>query len=294
MNPTRNQYSIVSWPAPEQVFGVCGYCNTPNRARVLVTDHDGSSPRLVCADDVFCAGAQPITLPIGPDGHYVLTEDVRSLGEQPHDATHCIDQGRPHLGACLDPQSAGTAEFVLRAAATYLERYGWIQGAYYDATSQTFTPAACMVGAIGMVCYGGPVDAPAQMFDDPGFLDFEEAVLHLDRFLLVEDGSESYEFNDAKGRQVDDVCRVLRQAADTPAEELIDAIRAIDQKNADIAAIAQQLTPSGIWGDGKEPCPWCGRRAPVIDGRLATHLRHPSTPTDNCVGDPTLRGGDVR
>jgi hypothetical protein len=74
-----------------------------------------------------------------------------------------------------------------------------------------------------MVCYGGPVDAPAQHFDDPGFLDFEEALLHLDRYLMVEDGSESYEFNDAKGRQAEDVCRVLRDAASRPAEELIDA-----------------------------------------------------------------------
>jgi hypothetical protein len=106
-----------------------------------------------------------------------------------------------------------------------------------------------------MVCYGGPVDAPAQHFDDPGFLDFEEAVLHLDRWLLVEDGSESYEFNDAKGRRVKDVLRVLREAADTTADELIDAIRAIDQKNADIAAIAQQLTPCGIWGEHTTTAP---------------------------------------
>ena len=121
---------------------------------------------------------------------------------------------------------------MLRSAALYLERHGWIQGAYYDTTATVFTPAACLVGAIGMVCYGGPVDAPAQHFDDPGFLDFEEAVLHLDRYLLVEDGSESYEFNDAKGRRVEDVTDVLRQAAAPPAEELIDALRAIDAQNA--------------------------------------------------------------
>jgi hypothetical protein len=117
-----------------------------------------------------------------------------------------------------------TIEPVLRDAALYLERYGWIQGAYYDATSQTFTPAACMVGAIGMACYGGPVEAPAQHFDDPGYLDFEEAVLHLDRYLMVMDGSEAYDFNDAKDRTLDQVLTVLRQAAVTPADELIDAL----------------------------------------------------------------------
>ena len=143
----------------------------------------------------------------------------------------------------------GTTARVLRSAALYLERHGWIQGAYYDATTGLFTPPACLVGAIGMVCYGGPVDAPAQHFDNPGFLNFETAVLHLDRYLLVENGSESYEFNDARGRRLEDVTRVLRDAAARPAEELIDALRVIDARNADNAALAQRVTPSGVFAD---------------------------------------------
>lgn len=58
-----------------------------------------------------------------------------------------------------------------------------------------------------------------------------------------------------------------------------------------IYRMAELPTPGGIWGDGDNrlQCPSCGRRVPVIDGRLATHLRHPSTPTDNCDGgDPAL------
>jgi hypothetical protein len=51
-------------------------------------------------------------------------------------------------------------------------------------------------------------------------------MLHLDRYLLVMDGSQSYEFNDAQGRQVEDVI-VVRQAAAVPAEELIDALRIV-------------------------------------------------------------------
>ncbi len=129
-----------------------------------------------------------------------------------------------------------TVAEVLRSAALYLERHGWIQGGYYDATEGVFTPPACLVGAIGMACYGGPVDAPAQHFDDPAFVDFEAAVLHLDRFLLVEDGSESYDFNDAKGRALADVTRVLRKAAATPEHELLDALRAIDEMNEQLAA----------------------------------------------------------
>ncbi|MBG0567916.1 hypothetical protein I4J89_41400 [Actinoplanes sp. NEAU-A11] len=124
---------------------------------------------------------------------------------------------------------------VLRSAALYLERHGWIQGCYYDGTTGVFTPPACLVGAIGMVCYGGPVDAPAEHRTDPGYPDFEQAVLHLDRYLLVEDGSESYEFNDARGRTLEQVTHVLRDAATRPAEELLDALRAINEMNDRLA-----------------------------------------------------------
>ena len=104
---------------------------------------------------------------------------------------------------------------TLRAAALYLTQHGWIQGNYYDQAATVFTPAACTVGAIGMVCYGGPVDAPAQHFDAPEFADFEAAVCYLHRFLSTEYGIETaYEFNDANGRAFADVVRVLNEAAD--------------------------------------------------------------------------------
>jgi hypothetical protein len=147
---------------------------------------------------------------------------------------------------------------VLRSAALYLERHGWIQGGYYDATTGVFTPPTCMVGAIGIVCYGGPVDAPAQMFNEPGFAEFEAAVLHLDRYLLVENGSEAYEFNDYKGRTLEEVTYALRQAAATPAHELIDALRAIDARNDQIAA----LVVAGKSLATKKLCPAC--RGPLL------------------------------
>ncbi|WP_449369306.1 DUF6197 family protein, partial [Actinoplanes awajinensis] len=88
-----------------------------------------------------------------------------------------------------------------------------------------FTPPACTVGAIGMVCYGGPVDAPAQMFDDPHWVDFEQALAHLDGYLLAEAGCQAYDFNDARGRTLDEVTRMLRRAASTPAEQIQDALQ---------------------------------------------------------------------
>jgi hypothetical protein len=114
------------------------------------------------------------------------------------------------------PVSATTIARTLRNAATYLRRHGWIQGAYYDQTASVFTPAACTVGAIAMVCYGGPVDAPAEHLDTPEGVEYEAAVSYLDRYLTVRhhDGGV-YGFNDAKGRDLDRVLFELESAADT-------------------------------------------------------------------------------
>ena len=147
------------------------------------------------------------------------------------------DAGLRALTAPVPGDESVTPALVLRNAARYLERYGWIQGAYYDATAMSFTPPACLVGAIGMVCYGGPVEAPAQHFDDPGFLDFEEAVLHLDRYLLVHGEIEAYAFNDAKDRTAEQVITVLCQAADTPAYELVAALRLFHGRDAYAAGL---------------------------------------------------------
>jgi hypothetical protein len=104
---------------------------------------------------------------------------------------------------------------TLRAAALYLSRHGWVQGSYYDQTATVFTPAACLVGAIAMVCYGGPVEAPAQHFDDPAFGDFEAAITHLDRYIGSRtDADCAYEFNDTPGRAASEVVDALGAAAD--------------------------------------------------------------------------------
>jgi len=108
---------------------------------------------------------------------------------------------------------SATPARTLRDAASYLARHGWIQGCYYDQTATAFTPAACLVAAIGMVCYGGPVDAPALNYDDPGWGDFEDAVCWLDGFLLSTYGVDVYEFNDAKGRTAAEVIAALHAAA---------------------------------------------------------------------------------
>lgn len=112
------------------------------------------------------------------------------------------------------PAAEPTIGRTLRQVAQYLTDHGWIQGAYYDATGGSFTPPACLVGALGMVCYGGPVAAPAQMFDDPGFGRFEAALAFLDQVLNDRFGVVAYEFNDARGRVAIEVRAALDGAAD--------------------------------------------------------------------------------
>jgi hypothetical protein len=119
----------------------------------------------------------------------------------------------------VEATSGGT----LRNAAGYLAEHGWIQGAYYDATIGVFTPPACLVGALGVVCYGGPADSPVEQFGEPGFEEFGTALAVLEAFLTdwcgdPPDGGEvhtAYAFNDAKGRTLAEVTEALKLAART-------------------------------------------------------------------------------
>jgi hypothetical protein len=68
-----------------------------------------------------------------------------------------------------------------------------------------------------MVCYGSPVDLPAQMFDHPAFARFESAVAYLDDHIGRTGGDEhytAYGFNDERGRTVDEVLRAIAAAAE--------------------------------------------------------------------------------
>ena len=106
-----------------------------------------------------------------------------------------------------------TAAQTLRDAATYLAEHGWIQGPCYDMSSSVLTPAACAADAIAIVCYGGPVEAPAHMFADPGYPAFDEAMRVLELYLFLEYGFDSvYAFNDARDRTAAEVIRVLNAA----------------------------------------------------------------------------------
>jgi hypothetical protein len=136
----------------------------------------------------------------------------------------CPDQTADHVVATMRAAAdlsehararQARAAVTLHNAATYLATHGWIQGAYYAYGGAGTCPSACTVGAIGMVCYGSPVATPAQMFDHPGFDEFETAVSFLDALLTDEYGQDVYSWNDDRARTQDDVLHVLAEVVDT-------------------------------------------------------------------------------
>ena len=111
-------------------------------------------------------------------------------------------------------QTVTTPAVTLRAAAAYLAAHGWTQGSYYDASANPVTPAACTVGAIGIVCYGQPNPAPALNYDDPAWVDFDAARQALDEYLVSTYGVEAYGFNDDRDRTAVQVIAALHAAAE--------------------------------------------------------------------------------
>jgi hypothetical protein len=111
-------------------------------------------------------------------------------------------------------QTVTTPAATLRAAAHYLARHGWTQGGYYEPTGTGIDPAACVVGAIGVVCYGEPNFAPAMNYNAPAWAEFDTARQVLDDYLLPRYGQEAYGFNDDRDRTAEQVIGALHAAAE--------------------------------------------------------------------------------
>ena len=147
---------------------------------------------------------------------YFNTSDGRTSGQVQAVLRHAADACQIRdLGGSWPPATALVSR-TLREAAFYLFCNGWVQGCYYEAGRSTVTPPACLVGAIGIVCYGELVDAPALNYEAPGFGDYLAAVDFLDEYLSGQSGPVvcAYEFNDAKGREEAQVVDLLARAAD--------------------------------------------------------------------------------
>lgn len=162
-----------------------------------------------------------------------------------------------------DPIPVTTVARTLRDTGRYLFLHGWTQGAYYDDSAGSFTPPCCLVGAIGMVCYGGPVDAPAQHVDDPGFGDFEAAVAYLDRYIVDRYNFDSvYTFNDAKHHTIGDVLVLLTEAAARwELDRLIEAPAADARNTTDAGHVDYPHEPGTLYA-----CPACEFRCHCTNG----------------------------
>ncbi len=124
-----------------------------------------------------------------------------------------IDQdGHPAVNPWSDELVPATVAATLRHAARYLSRNGWVQHSYYRMTAK-LNPAACIVGALGMVCYGSPVEDPLGQFGMPGFAEFEAAYAYLEDFVSVAYGYGVFAYNDTPGRTTATVIAELSRAA---------------------------------------------------------------------------------
>ncbi|MEU9516770.1 hypothetical protein [Micromonospora sp. NPDC048169] len=133
------------------------------------------------------------------------------------------------MKATHNPPTAAsvTPADLLRMAALYLRRHGWHQGTYYAPTTDTPTPPACAVGAIGMACTGHPVHhwydldtderitylAAIAAFVD--YLDDFAPVFHIDEDgYLLDEHISPYSWNDEPGRTAEQVITALENAAE--------------------------------------------------------------------------------
>jgi hypothetical protein len=125
-----------------------------------------------------------------------------------------------------------------------------------------------------MVCYGGPVDAPALNHDDPGWLDFDEAYEYLDLYLLDRYELVAYEFNDTRGRTADEVTGALRSAADAWERTHRPVTVHVDYSH----------TPGGLYD-----CPACEATCFCVEGVTCVHCAIDAEP----AGRAHTPGGDA-
>ncbi len=131
-----------------------------------------------------------------------------------------------HNPPTLDPDTGATPAELLRAAAVYLTRHGWVQGDFFDLLSEAAFPPACSLGAINICAHGRPILGSDDTADDvhtdaairamrvlaayldPDYGTIDEPTLSVSAIDVVSG------WNDYDGRTLDEVVECLTDAAD--------------------------------------------------------------------------------
>ncbi len=109
-------------------------------------------------------------------------------------------------------ESVTTPAVTLQLAAVYLERFGWTKGRYFDGDGHT--PAACLDGAVLMVCHGQRTDHAASKLDVAAVDEWYRALDALEGYLGERFGYlRSFHFNDSEGRTAAQAIQALKDAA---------------------------------------------------------------------------------
>ena len=130
-----------------------------------------------------------------------------------------------HIPATLDPDTTLTPAVLLRGAADYLTRNGWIQGDFFDLVTEANYPPACSMGAINFCAHGRAILGSDDTAEDPktdaaiqamrvfaahlniDYTDPESVAFKTSAVDLIGD------WNDDKGRTLAEVVEALHDAA---------------------------------------------------------------------------------
>jgi hypothetical protein len=133
-----------------------------------------------------------------------------------------------HNPPTLDDDPTMTPAALLRGAALYLQRHGWTQGQFFELLADTDgpLPPACTSGAINICVIGRPALAADVSDTDPD--ESAAAITAMRVFAAYLDPDYTFhdltclgpsaidvigDWNDDKGRTLDDVVQALNEAA---------------------------------------------------------------------------------
>jgi hypothetical protein len=131
-----------------------------------------------------------------------------------------------HTPPFIDPDTGMTPGELLRGAALYLQRHGWLQGDFFDLLAEAAFPPACAIGAINICAHGRPIlgsdDTADDAHTDAAIRAMRVLAAYLDPYYADTTGipygpsaiDVVSDWNDHDGRTLHDVVTALTDAAD--------------------------------------------------------------------------------